>query len=509
MFLLLFFLPLLNFNLEAYSKDKIFIYKSPPVDFMLLKNIKKFVLFKENIFGLRESDIVEITKFYIPSNRRIRINKRIKSISSDLEHLYLMSVRGIYKLDRGKIKLYKRINFIRELIDFEILKGKFFILTRDRLIKYDPFSNEHKTLIKFENSGYRKIRVKRGYLYLLKSDRIDVFNLNGVFLYSLNYNKERIYSFDVSSMVYILVKRKLLCFKDRKLIKEIYIGEGARDAVLDLSENPIIYFPKEGIKVLPFQHRIDTLEVTSPRDITFDEEGSMYVLTSSDVKVFGKDLKLKHSFGEGMLRNPNSIFYYKKRIYIADTWNNKIRIFDIYGRELLSFGDKDYELDEPMGIRVFNDKIYVVDTYNSNVKVFDLNGNLLKTFGRHPFYSFISLFKSKDVLFAPIDCFVLNNKLFVLERIGNIKIFADVIKSIKNSRADISLKLSSYDGNLYVLGSRWKLIYKVLDKEMVPVLSIFYRNLLIKPYSFYILDGCIFIVDRDNNKIYKVYRDVE
>ena len=41
MFLLLIFLPLLNFNLEAYSKDKIFIYKSPPVDFMLLKNIKK------------------------------------------------------------------------------------------------------------------------------------------------------------------------------------------------------------------------------------------------------------------------------------------------------------------------------------------------------------------------------------------------------------------------------------------------------------------------------------
>lgn len=102
LFLLLFFLLLLNFNLEAYSKDKIFIYKSPPVDFMLLKNIKKFVLFKENIFGLRESDIVEITRFYIPLNKRIRIKKGIKSISSDLKYLYLMNEKKYTNLIKEK-----------------------------------------------------------------------------------------------------------------------------------------------------------------------------------------------------------------------------------------------------------------------------------------------------------------------------------------------------------------------------------------------------------------------
>ena len=67
----------------------------------------------------------------------------------------------------------------------------------------------------------------------------------------------------------------------------------------------------------------------------------------------------------------------KGEVFVADTGNDRIEVFDRLGtllRQWGSFGDKVGEFKEPSGIAVDANRVYVVDQANERLQVFDLNG---------------------------------------------------------------------------------------------------------------------------------------
>lgn len=71
-----------------------------------------------------------------------------------------------------------------------------------------------------------------------------------------------------------------------------------------------------------------------------------------------------------------------QNIWIVDGVNHRIKKYDQNGNLLLKFGKRgtaDGDFDAPFGICYFKNKIYVSDTRNSRIEVFDKTGKYLKT----------------------------------------------------------------------------------------------------------------------------------
>ena len=80
-------------------------------------------------------------------------------------------------------------------------------------------------------------------------------------------------------------------------------------------------------------------------------------------------------------------------IYITDTWNHKVVVVDGSGRLIREFGEYADTVDAPdasvetgkffgpRSIAIANNEIFVVDTGNERVQVFDLDGTFIRSFG--------------------------------------------------------------------------------------------------------------------------------
>jgi len=81
------------------------------------------------------------------------------------------------------------------------------------------------------------------------------------------------------------------------------------------------------------------------------------------------------------LSSPEDIYIKDDLIYVADTGNQRVVVFDYSGNLVLEIGMG--VLDKPTGIHVsIDDYLYVADQGNELVYKFDLLGNLIRTYGR-------------------------------------------------------------------------------------------------------------------------------
>lgn len=75
----------------------------------------------------------------------------------------------------------------------------------------------------------------------------------------------------------------------------------------------------------------------------------------------------------------------KGNVYIADLYNGCISVHDSKGKFIRFFAEKDPReklIDTPGGLRIYNDKVYVTDIGKSKLYVFDINGKMLQEIGR-------------------------------------------------------------------------------------------------------------------------------
>jgi DNA-binding beta-propeller fold protein YncE len=106
---------------------------------------------------------------------------------------------------------------------------------------------------------------------------------------------------------------------------------------------------------------------------------SARLFTFGDVDGRGPSVRLQHPLG---------IAFYEGKLYVADTYNNKIKTIDpatgstqtLVGNAAPGRSDDPPAFDQPAGITAAAGKLYVADTNNHLVRVIDLrNGNKVTT----------------------------------------------------------------------------------------------------------------------------------
>lgn len=123
-----------------------------------------------------------------------------------------------------------------------------------------------------------------------------------------------------------------------------------------------------------------------------NNRGIIYVSDSRLDKVFGFNKDNGNVVmtlgGPGEFQNPSGMVFSeeKNRLYIADTQNHSIKVFDGQGHRLFTIGKRgtnDGEFNFPSYLALDrNGRLYVVDSFNFRVQIFDADGNFLKKFGK-------------------------------------------------------------------------------------------------------------------------------
>jgi DNA-binding beta-propeller fold protein YncE len=151
-------------------------------------------------------------------------------------------------------------------------------------------------------------------------------------------------------------------------------------------------------------------QLNHPRGMAIGPDGNLYVADSQNARIaiFDPDGKLLRQFGTvsttdpnspvtplpGSLREPWGVAVGQDgTIYVADTWNHRIQVFDNNGTFLRMWGEFEQlppaQEGKPNGFWGPRDvavdsqnNVYVADTGNKRIRVYDARGNLLRTIGQ-------------------------------------------------------------------------------------------------------------------------------
>ncbi|MEK7803648.1 MAG: NHL repeat-containing protein, partial [Deltaproteobacteria bacterium] len=160
--------------------------------------------------------------------------------------------------------------------------------------------------------------------------------------------------------------------------------ESAKVIIMDIDGNVIGSFGSMGRKPGMF---------SAPSSLILDENDNIYVSDTGNhrIQVFDSSGKYLFEFGgsgsgDGKLYDPQGIIYVKGRIWVSDTGNNRIQSFSKDGIYLGQFGKKGSEdgmFSQPTDIAINKrGEIYVADYGNSRVQLFSADGRFLRAIGR-------------------------------------------------------------------------------------------------------------------------------
>jgi DNA-binding beta-propeller fold protein YncE len=123
-------------------------------------------------------------------------------------------------------------------------------------------------------------------------------------------------------------------------------------------------------------------ETSSIRAVPFDPQGRVATVVGEglfefgDVNGVGPKVRLQHALG---------VAYKDGQLYVADTYNSKIKQIDPAKQSCATFlGDpagwlKDKMFNEPGGLSIAGNKLYIADTNNHRIRVADLTSKALTT----------------------------------------------------------------------------------------------------------------------------------
>jgi DNA-binding beta-propeller fold protein YncE len=123
-----------------------------------------------------------------------------------------------------------------------------------------------------------------------------------------------------------------------------------------------------------------------------NKKGILFVSDSRLDKVFGIDKNSGSVLMDlgivGDFKNPSGLVYdeNKNRLYVSDTKNHVVKVFDENGKPIMTIGKKgseDGEFSYPSFLAVDKSgRLYVVDSFNFRVQIFDSEGRFIKKFGK-------------------------------------------------------------------------------------------------------------------------------
>jgi len=233
-----------------------------------------------------------------------------------------------------------------------------------------------------------------------------------------------IHIFDLQEKRYFQIKK----VKDLDLISPIGIAVDKNGEIFfsDSVLKRVFVLDKEG----KYLREIGSTDLfLRPTGIAIDED-RIYVTDTHghQILVFSKkNGNLLFRIGRNGTRSgefnyPTHIFISNKGlIYVTDSLNFRIQIFDRDGNFVTSFGklgDGSGNFSKPKGIAVDSaGHIYVADSHFDNVQIFDRDGNLLLTFGKTG--------RGQGEMVLPAGIFIdRQNRIYVADSFNNrIQIF--------------------------------------------------------------------------------------
>ncbi len=91
----------------------------------------------------------------------------------------------------------------------------------------------------------------------------------------------------------------------------------------------------------------------------------------------------------GQFNEPTGVAVSKSEVFVSDSRNARIQVFDFDGNFQRLFGepgdalnDDKAQLGRPMNLTVANDKLYVADYFNDVIQVYSLQGEFLRAIGK-------------------------------------------------------------------------------------------------------------------------------
>jgi len=112
----------------------------------------------------------------------------------------------------------------------------------------------------------------------------------------------------------------------------------------------------------------------------------------------------KEGNGPKDFKYPTDVQFFGDKLFVADAYNNRIKVLDLSGVLLNTFGQEE-EINAAIGIFVSDKQIFVMDQENDRVLIYDHNGKLLQIL--------------EEGFDKPIDAALVGNELFVLNFGGN------------------------------------------------------------------------------------------
>ena len=88
--------------------------------------------------------------------------------------------------------------------------------------------------------------------------------------------------------------------------------------------------------------------------------------------------------GPGQFHDPTGIAVAGVEVFVADSRNGRIQVFDMDGnfkRRFGKLGEGPGELGRPMNLTIRDGRLYVPEYFNDRIQVFDLNGEPLRVIG--------------------------------------------------------------------------------------------------------------------------------
>jgi len=161
-------------------------------------------------------------------------------------------------------------------------------------------------------------------------------------------------------------------FLTDSVLKKIYVFNEKGEFLREIGSNSKLERPA-GIAV--DEERAYVVDTLAHQILVFDQKNGQILFR------FGHNGK-----GNGEFHYPTHIFIaHDKRIYVTDSLNFRIQIFNRDGNFISAFGrfgDALGDFSKPKGIAVDSDgNIYVADSQFDNVQIFDQSGKLLLVFG--------------------------------------------------------------------------------------------------------------------------------
>ncbi len=140
--------------------------------------------------------------------------------------------------------------------------------------------------------------------------------------------------------------------------------------------------------------------LSSPRNLTVGPDGLVYVADSGNhrIQVFDADGRFVRGWGSfgteaGQFNEPWGLAVDEQYVYVADTWNHRIQKFTLAGQFVASFGNSGSPAaEDPSGglglffgpraiVLIGDDQLLVTDTGNHRLQRLDRNGNFLQAAG--------------------------------------------------------------------------------------------------------------------------------